>query len=239
MTCPDCGAALDSTPVGEPCPRCAGSGRDATVTPPPATTTASMPPPRIITESELDDGSKEQIVGSHSFRTASRSTADSKSHQHLQGRPVRGESDVLEVCEVLRQALLAAGVVVSKFRKPDGPERGVDAVADSQEGEVRVQVTGVLPRHQQAELGRMGSTKSSRTAHERAEDVSAAIKRKMDTTSRHRVILALDSIRSFEHVQQEVLSILAQQPFKTIALSSGFKSVWLVGPTQAHAHRLA
>jgi hypothetical protein len=31
MTCPDCGENLDDVPVGEPCPQCGGSGRDARV----------------------------------------------------------------------------------------------------------------------------------------------------------------------------------------------------------------
>jgi hypothetical protein len=97
---------------------------------------------------------------------------------------------------------------MSKFRLPSGPEQGVDAIADSPGGPVRLQVVGVLPRHHLAELARTGSVTSSRTPDERADDVCAAIKKKAESypgSVRKDVILAVDSIRSFEHVQPAVL----------------------------------
>jgi hypothetical protein len=137
--------------------------------------------------------------------------------------------------------LEAERVIVSRFQLPRGPEQGVDAIADSSDGQVRVQVVGVLPQHQLAELARKGSATSARTPDERAYDVCAAIKKKVDSypgSVRQEVILAIDSIRSFEHVQPAVLEALAQPPFVTIPASSGFKSVWLVGPYPLHVHRL-
>lgn len=120
--------------------------------------------------------------------------------QQLEGDPVRGESDVLQVCKVLRSALEAERVIVSRFQLPRGPEQGVDAIADSSDGQVRVQVVGVLPQHQLAELARKGSATPARTPDERAYDVCAGIKKKADSypgSVRQEVILAIDSIRSF------------------------------------------
>lgn len=47
MTCPDCGANLDEVPVGQRCPHCGGSRRDATAYPETATAHASVPRPTI------------------------------------------------------------------------------------------------------------------------------------------------------------------------------------------------
>ena len=47
MSCPECGASLDETPIGQPCPQCDGLRRDATVTPPTATVRAEAPRPTI------------------------------------------------------------------------------------------------------------------------------------------------------------------------------------------------
>lgn len=241
MSCPDCGASLDATPVAARCPQCGGLRRDARVTPLPATATVTVPPPRIITDSAFADGSREQTVGSATFRSRAKSTERSVTEQQLEGEPVRGEVDALQVCKVLRSALDAEGVIVSKFRLPGGPEQGVDAIADSLDGRVRVQVVGVLPRHQLAELARTGSATSSRTPDERADDVCAALKKKVESypgSVRKDVILAVDSIRSFEHVQPAVLECLARSPHNAILASSGFKSVWLVGPYVQYAYRL-
>jgi hypothetical protein len=47
MTCPDCGKSLDTTPVGQPCPRCGGQRRDAIVLAQTARAVATAPAPSI------------------------------------------------------------------------------------------------------------------------------------------------------------------------------------------------
>jgi hypothetical protein len=47
MTCHDCGAGLDDVPVGDPCPKCGSTRRDATVFAPPATAKVVVPTPTI------------------------------------------------------------------------------------------------------------------------------------------------------------------------------------------------
>jgi hypothetical protein len=47
MNCHDCGAGLDDVPVGDPCPKCGSSMRDATVFAHPATAEVVVPTPTI------------------------------------------------------------------------------------------------------------------------------------------------------------------------------------------------
>jgi hypothetical protein len=47
MTCPDCGESLDTTPVGQPCPRCGGFHRDAVVSAQTAEARVEAPLPTI------------------------------------------------------------------------------------------------------------------------------------------------------------------------------------------------
>lgn len=47
ITCPDCGESLDASPVGQPCPRCGGLRRDATVLGQTARAVAVVPVPTI------------------------------------------------------------------------------------------------------------------------------------------------------------------------------------------------
>jgi hypothetical protein len=42
MTCPDCGADLDAVPVGDPCPICGSTRRNATVMPPTVAAVATV-----------------------------------------------------------------------------------------------------------------------------------------------------------------------------------------------------
>jgi predicted RNA-binding Zn-ribbon protein involved in translation (DUF1610 family) len=47
MNCHDCGAGLDDVPVGDPCPKCGSTRRDATVFAHPATAEVVVPTPTI------------------------------------------------------------------------------------------------------------------------------------------------------------------------------------------------
>lgn len=50
MTCPDCGANLDTVPIGAPCPTCGSLRRDASVSVPTIEAKAIVHPPTIIVE---------------------------------------------------------------------------------------------------------------------------------------------------------------------------------------------
>jgi hypothetical protein len=240
MSCPDCSANLNETPVGEPCPRCGGGRRDASPSPATARAVASVPDPRVITTSDFDDGSTERTVGSRGFKTTTRTDA-SGTEQSFDGMPVRGEADVLQVCKVLRQALLAKGFELEKFRLPKD-DRAADAVAETPNGEMEVQVVGVLPASIQAELGRTNSATSNASAAERAEQVCTAIEKKAGRYApavKAALVLALDSIRSPAHTLHDVVSELKSAVFSGRVANSGFKAVWLVGPLATDTHQLA
>jgi hypothetical protein len=48
MTCHDCGANLHAVPVGDPCPDCGSTRRDAAVSPPTVEAIVTVPPPTIV-----------------------------------------------------------------------------------------------------------------------------------------------------------------------------------------------
>jgi hypothetical protein len=59
MSCPDCGANLDSVAPGSPCPSCGGSGRDATIYAPTIDATGRVFPPSV----SVGDDSTAVMVG--------------------------------------------------------------------------------------------------------------------------------------------------------------------------------
>jgi hypothetical protein len=83
--------------------------------------------------------------------------------QEHSGLPVRGESDVLQMCECLHDALTNSGHDLDgKFYIPDGPEAGEDARVNLHGGGViRVQAVGVRDESTMAQLGRNGATSST------------------------------------------------------------------------------
>jgi hypothetical protein len=196
---------------------------------------------RVVTESNLSDGSKETSVGSVSFKVA-RSKAPSGQLSHeFKGNPVRGEADVLQVCRSLQEALSRARIeIVGAFHIPQGHETGIDAEGETTTGSiVRVQVVGVIDQETMAALGRDGQVSSQRTAEELAGDICSAIKRKSaayPNSLRAEVVLALDAIRSPGHVDPEVIMAVTREPCVQILRSSGFASIWLVGPTGPLTH---
>ena len=243
MCCTDCRRDLDDTPVAEPCPECGGSRRSAAAAPGEARATVEVPSPRVTAESNFADGSKDTVVGSADVRsTTSRSSSGEPSHEFT-GQPVRGESDVLQVCESLRGALKRRGItVVGKFRTPTGREGGIDAEGDAADGSViLVQVIGVIDQRTMAKLGREGRASSKRDFVELADEVCAAIEKKIGAyprTQRSEVTLALDAIRSPGHAASEVVDALIGGPCTDIIRSSGFQAIWLVGPTVDLTHLL-
>jgi hypothetical protein len=241
MYCPDCRTNLDATPVGDPCPKCSGSRRSAVALPEAVPMRVEVLSPRVIAESNFDDGSKGAVVGSADFRSTTYRSSSGERHEFT-GRPVRGESDVLQVCESLQEALRRRGVtMVGKFRAPTGPESGVDAEGDTAAGSVlRVRVIGVIDQQTMAELGREGRSSSEKDVLQLADEVRAAIKKKIDSypaSVRRGVTLALDAIRSPGHATAEVVEALRSGSCSEMLRSTGFDEIWLVGPTD-HVYRL-
>jgi hypothetical protein len=196
----------------------------------------------VIADSNLPDGSKETVVSSADFRSTTRSTPAGTSHE-FSGQPVRGEHDVLQVCEVLHEALRRRGVtVVGKFRKPTGRERGIDAAGRTVDGLVlRVQVIGVIRQATMTQLGREGRASSGKNDLQLADEICDAVTRKTaryPATQRNEMVLALDAIRSPGHATRAVVEALRTGRCKNRLQLSGFQSIWLVGPTADRTYQL-
>jgi len=199
--------------------------------------------PRVVTESNFPDGSKETAVGSVGFKSTTSTAPSGELSHELRGQPVRGESDVLQVCRSLQEALPRTGVeIVGGFHIPQGRETGIDAEGETTTGSVvRVQVVGVIAQETMAALGRDGQVSSRKNANELALDICNAIEKKSaayPSTQREEVTLALDVIRSPGHVVPEVIMAVTSDPCVQILRSSGFDSIWLVGPTGSLTYQL-
>jgi hypothetical protein len=162
---------------------------------------------------------------------------------NFKGTPVRGEADVLQLCESLEAAMRERGVVLTgRFRSPAGGEEGVDAEATTRAGElIRVQVVGVIEEATMARLGREGQASSSKGTAALADDVCRAIRHKVSSyprSQRKTVTLALDAIRSPGHASPAVVDAVRSGPCGEL-LSGEFAEIWLVGPTEHHTYLLA
>jgi hypothetical protein len=235
MYCPDCQTDLTDTPVDDPCPKCRGVRRSAAPIPGAIKGTSHLPSTRVITESNFPDGGKEIVVGSVDFISTTHRSQSGELVHEFSGEPVRGERDVLQVCESLQEALRRRGVTIAgKFRTPPGREGGIDAEGHTVDGAVvRVQVTGVIDQATMAQLGRDGRTSSQQDVVRLANDICNAIVRKVASYpafQRNEVLLALDAIRSPGHASSAVAEELRKRSCKEVLGSSGYQAVWLVGP---------
>ena len=200
--------------------------------------------PTIVTESNYPDGSREVVAGSHSHRSTTRVGPDGSMSHQFAGRPARNEEDVLQACESLMEALKLQGVVLmSKFRIPAGPEQGIDATATAvDDGEVlNVQVVGVRQQDLLAQLGGTGAAASKATPDELADDVCGKVKAKRDSCPPHDrsgLILLVDATRSPGHTLPDVVARLTSSPRVETLNSTGYRAVWLAGPTTSLTHRL-
>ena len=84
MFCDDCGNNLDVVPVADPCPRCGGERRSATVSPETARAVARAHNAGTVTESNHPDGTEEVVVGAGDGRAAKSMVRDGFQHQDYQ-----------------------------------------------------------------------------------------------------------------------------------------------------------
>lgn len=202
-----------------------------------------MFPVTVVAESNYPDGTREVVTGSHSHRSTSRVGSDGAMSHQFEGRPARNEEDVLQACESLMEALRSRGLTFNgKFRIPDGQETGIDATATTFDGEViNVQVVGVRQQDLLAQLGRTGAASSAATPDELADDVCSKVKAKRDVcppNDRPGVVLLIDAIRSPGHTFPAVIDSLRASPRVDILQTTGYRAVWLAGPTTSLTQRL-
>jgi hypothetical protein len=199
----------------------------------------SVPSVRVVTHSHFDDGSELIVVGSEGFRSSSGAGGEDR-RQGFQGRPARGEEDVLQVCRSLRAALALHGESWGRFSRASSSHDDVDAVARNDAGaELRVQVTQV-ERVAWGTLAQAGQATSQRSAEDLVADIWAAVQSKAKRHSpvqRSKLLLALDAIRSPGHVHEPVPTRFLSDHGPSAA-RLGYRAIWLVGPTAALTRRL-
>ena len=189
-----------------------------------------------------DHGDSESIrVGSVEYRSAGRS-GSAGHEQSFEGPPPENETDVLQVCGTLREALSRRGEHWGPFEVPDRVD-DVDAFARDGNKKLDAQVTRV-EREAWRELARTGSSDARRSPDELAEEIRAAVEHKSSqhgAAQRGALLLALDASRSPGHVLTPVVvsflerhgewatglgyrgsgSLARQQPCRTSSAESG------------------
>lgn len=240
----DCGYEFGFDPDHASCPKCGASIQVRVVARPDAIrAVAHVFPPTVTATSNFGDGSYEILTSSYGHRSTTRRTVDGVLSHEYEGRPARNEEDVPQACESLMEALKLEGVVlVAKFKTPGGRESGIDATATTTTGDViNVQVVGVRQEQLLATLGRTGTTSSSASTSELADDVCKSVEAKRDAyppAVRRDNVLLVDAIRSPGHTMPEVLDVLRVSPRIDVLRSTGYQAVWLAGSTTGLTSRL-
>jgi hypothetical protein len=240
--CP-CGYDYGRDPEHATCPKCGTSTQvyaDATG----ARAVAQVFPVTVVAESNYPDGSREIVTGSHGHRSTTRISGDGAMTHEYEGRAAQGAEDELQACESLMEALKLQGVeLVSKFRgSRELDQLGIDARAHTVEGDViDVQVVQVRDGELLAELGRTRAASSSAGADDLADDLRRRVEQKRDlcpTAERPRLVLVVDAIRAPGYASPAVREALGSSPSAETLRSTGYRAVWLAGPTAALTFRL-
>lgn len=202
--------------------------------------TVTAPDATAVGHSQLGEGVERIDVGSRPFQSSSLagSRAD---YQSFSGRPPQNEDDVLAVCSVLRQVLRDEGEHWGPFELQLERADDVDAFAhDDADRILNVQVRRVDTGAWQV-LGSSGEAEQHLNARQLADAVVDAIRSKTHqypTAQRADLLLALDARRAPAFVQRQVRELLRNEHRDEIA-TSGFRAVWLIGPTAALTNKLS
>jgi hypothetical protein len=240
--CP-CGYDYKFDPDHATCPKC-GTSTQVFAYGTGARAVAHVFPPTVVAESNHPDGSREIVTGSYGHRSTARIAADGAMTQEYEGRPAQGTEDELQTCESLMEALKRQGVeLAAKFRgSRELDELGIDARANTVDDDViDVQVVQVRDGDLLAELGRTRAVSSSASADDLADDVCRRVERKRDAcpaADRSRLVLLVDAIRAPGYTTPTVREALGSPPRADLLSSTGYRAIWLAGPTTALTFRL-
>ncbi|MFI7588804.1 hypothetical protein ACIB24_17185 [Spongisporangium articulatum] len=168
-------------------------------------------------------------------------SAESGERQTFAGRPPRHEDDVLEVCALLRAALVGLGLSLGPFVVDGGRVDDVDATADTADGDtIQLQVVRAAQEQVWRQLGREGQASSMTTDAELALAVVDAVKHKhgkYPMEQRARLVLAVDAIRAPGFALDGVVQRL-RADYRVELAEAGFRAVWLIGPSHQQVHLL-
>jgi hypothetical protein len=193
---------------------------------------------RAAAPSQNDDGAKSIAV--ESKQPPSSSLTGANPRQSFHGRPPQVEDDVLQVYRILRTALNDKGDTWRSFSAPPRSAPDVDATATDESGAVlRVRVARV-ERASVKTMARGDPVIRRRSIGQRVTDILVAVDsqaRHHSTRERSELLLALDAIRSPEHVERAVVDAFLTA-HQTYVAGLGYRAIWLVGPTGEMSHQL-
>jgi hypothetical protein len=186
-----------------------------------------------------DDGSESIHARPELSRSSEVTSRDLR--QDFRGRPPQRKDHVLQVCRILRTALNDQGDSWGSFSEPQPPANDIVATAKDREGNrLRVKVSRV-DRPGAKTMARGDPVIRQRSVGQRVADILAAMDsqtRRHPATLDHDLLLALDAIRSPEHVESAVVAAFLAA-HQTYAEGLGYREIWLVGPTGDMSHRLS
>ena len=148
VLCKDCNHELDeptniTTENRRPCPCCGSMLRLFTVQ-----TGGNIAPSGRLVGRKLSTDGTEAIRVSDSQKRSSATDLDTSGQlsYSIEGVSPRGESDTLDVCRTLIQRLNMSGGQWGAPTVPDGPEGGIDCVANDGQQALYIQVTRAVSK---------------------------------------------------------------------------------------------
>jgi hypothetical protein len=160
----------------------------------------------------------------------------------LTGSPPTGETDTLAVCRILVESLNVRGANWGGVVPGSG---AVDCTADCMSDpkqKLHIQVIrAVSGEDLWKELAINSSVQRQHTVEQLADELSESIQRKglkYPTSTKEALVLALDANRLPEMVLADVRSA-APCLTRRARESSGFKEIWVVGPTHELTYKLS
>jgi hypothetical protein len=243
-TCSNCGLQLEEQQVGterQPCPGCGALNRAIGV--------GLSLPATLGDHVMLELGRDGDIIAFRESERQGRTGSadvepDGTASWSLTGTPPQNEEDTPYACRTLVQALNAAGEDWSEPTSVDIPN--VDCVSKGRANEkieLRIQVVRAIASQDTWKLlrksGQVGETTVS--PDELSTVMASAVRKKAEHISdrvvRAGIVLALDATR-LPVFTLDVVVNRCRELYGAEIRAAGFKSVWVVGPSQSLTKRI-
>jgi hypothetical protein len=189
---------------------------------------------RLVVRKIAADGSDAIRVADDQRQSVSADLgADGQAQYEVTGRSRQGEEGVLQVCQILAQRLRRDDSSVGAPRMATSPETGVDCEIPVHNGFLPVQITRPATPDFWRRLNRDAVANRSISLTDAVQDLIALIEAKAKKTSpmdRALILLALDATETAVHAMPLVAQAARRLHGADIG-KHGFKSVWIVGPS--------
>lgn len=168
---------------------------------------------------------------------------DGRISMDVRGSPAQGEDDTLEVCHILIRAMEQQG---EHWSTPRPGEQDVDCIATSAMDPCRdplcIQVVRAIEdRDVWSAMAKSGRLTFSHTAiDDICKLLAKAVQKKINgipPRQRPELVLALDANRLPALLFDSVVETFRNE-YRTTLITSGFASIWIVGPSESLTRRL-